>query len=241
MRLFLPHLASVRRQRHHSSDILDKKKTTSLQETKLLVCGDFRKLGSLSWQGSVEGAKAPWRYYPRSLEQIIQFLLTLLFLIFVLPSEMAMALKLPETGVFTFSSVDGENGAIPLTLESEYFRAFETLFVDQGRLCIATYPAYEPNMGKLSKALPSSIRFINATFKDDEIRIETVHYAVVSFNYTAFSDDKIEGIITVLVNPLNGSVTRISKDQLTLCGQLSDVSDVNGYDHLTKRGAMPFP
>ncbi|MEK6557627.1 MAG: hypothetical protein AABZ14_04935 [Candidatus Margulisiibacteriota bacterium] len=96
-------------------------------------------------------------------------------------------------------------------------------------------------MGKLSKALPSSIRFSNATFKDDEIRIETVHYAVVSFNYTAFSDDKIEGIITVLVNSLNGSVTRISKDQLTLCGQLSDVSDVNGYDHLTKSGRDAIP
>jgi len=122
---------------------------------------------------------------------------------FLVPPSLSDALGLPEHGVLSFSSHPSCEGAIAVSYESEIFKALEKVFSGKGKMAGAAYPSHLPNIEKISKWVSEKVVLSNATFRLKKVEHQAVAYVLMFFKYVAFSDEKREGVFSLLVNKQN--------------------------------------
>ena len=122
---------------------------------------------------------------------------------FISPKYLSEILNIPEYGVLSFTYNQSIEGAIYATYDSELFRAIEKLFSGKGKIAMATYPSHSPNIERLSKRLSEKITFANATFRLSKVEPQGVTYVLCFLKYVAISDEKREGLFSILINELN--------------------------------------
>jgi hypothetical protein len=83
----------------------------------------------------------------------------------------------------------------------------------------AVYSSQLPNIGKVSKWVSEKIALSNASFRLQKVDNQRIAYALIFFKYVALSDEKREGIFSLLINeqnlstsPLNANVTAFWED-----------------------------
>jgi len=129
--------------------------------------------------------------------------------------EISDALNTPEYSRLIFSNGEISDESIYASYDSEFFNSLQRLFADRGRFTAARFESHIPHREKLSR-LMDSIAFRNATFHLEHIENRDIAYLLVYFKYTALSDEKHEGIMPVLVNEINLSVTPLDSDMIEM-------------------------
>ncbi len=132
---------------------------------------------------------------------------------FLLPPSLSHTLGLPEHGLLSFCSHPFSEGIIPAAYESEMFKSIEKLFQGKGKIARAAYPSHLPNIERLSKWISEKVVFVNATFRLQKVENQETAYALIVFRYVALSDEKREGVFSLLVNQGNLS-TSLLNDKL---------------------------
>jgi hypothetical protein len=144
----------------------------------------------------------------------------------LLPPDTAKALEVPEHTRLSFS-MNGEDG-IFVSYESNLFRNMGWLLNDRGRFCIVNVPAFPVNIEKLEERLAQKVVLQNAIFHFERREQKAISYLLAFFKYTAFSDERQEGVIASLMNEFNFSVRGMQTDPFQILvdaveGPLEDV------------------
>jgi hypothetical protein len=127
--------------------------------------------------------------------------------------ELVNLLGVPEYHRLSFACENEGPNALYASYDSDYFRSLERLFADAGRRAtvVLETPALRPE--RIAEALADHLPLVNAAFRLEGMEQRSLSYFLVYFRFTALSDDRQDGMFSVLVNPLNGS-TAFLKDGL---------------------------
>ena len=120
--------------------------------------------------------------------------------------ELIDLLSVPEYHRLSFAGGGAAATTLPASYDSEYFRSLERLFTDVGRratVALST-PAVRPE--RIAETLADRLPLTNATFRLERIEERPVSFFLIYFRFTALSDDRHEGMFSVLINPLNASL-----------------------------------
>ena len=120
--------------------------------------------------------------------------------------ELTNILGVPEYHRLSFTGGNGAKDTLPASYDSDYFRCLERLFTDVGRRASVTLAAPAVRPERIAETLADRLPLTNATFRLERIEVMPVSYFLVYFRYTALSDDRHDGMFSVLVNPLNASI-----------------------------------
>ena len=138
---------------------------------------------------------------------------------FVVPPSLSETLGIPEHGKLSFAYHPFDESVISASYESEFFRSVDRLFSGRGKMAKAVYSSQLPNIGKVSKWVSEKIALSNASFRLGKVDNQRIAYALIFFKYVALSDEKREGIFSLLINeqnlstsPLNANVTAFWED-----------------------------
>jgi len=138
---------------------------------------------------------------------------------FVVPPSLSETLGIPEHGKLSFAYHPFDESVISASYESEFFRSVDRLFSGRGKMAKAVYSSQLPNIGKVSKWVSEKIALSNASFRLQKVDNQRIAYALIFFKYVALSDEKREGIFSLLINeqnlstsPLNANVTAFWED-----------------------------
>ncbi len=146
--------------------------------------------------------------------------------------EISDTLNMPDYSRLIFSNGEISNESIYASYDSEFFNSLSRLFADRGRFTVARFESHIPHREKMSRLIPDSIAFRNATFRLEYMENRDISYLLVYFKYTALSDEKHEGILPVLINEINLSVTPLDPDMI----ELKELEKPNALDrHEIKR------
>jgi hypothetical protein len=143
---------------------------------------------------------------------------------FLLPPSLSHTLGVPEHGILSFYSHSFSEGVIPASYESEIFKAIEKLFPGKGKIARAVYPFHLPNIERLSNWISERVAFVNATFRVQKVENQEMAYVLIFFRYVALSDEKREGVFSLLVNKRNLSTSLLNDnlDELLMGMKESD-------------------
>jgi hypothetical protein len=138
---------------------------------------------------------------------------------FLVSSSLSKTLDIPEHGKLSFAYHSFGESVISASYESEFFRSVDKLFSRRGKTAKAVYSSQLPNIEKISKWASEKIVLSNATFRLQRVENQRVAYALIFFKYVALSDEKREGIFSLLINEqnlstfaLNGNLTAFWED-----------------------------
>jgi len=138
---------------------------------------------------------------------------------FVVPPSLSETLGIPEHGKLSFAYHPFDESVISASYESEFFRSVDRLFSGRGKMAKAVYSSQLPNIGKVSKWVSEKVALSNASFRLQKVDNQRIAYALIFFKYVALSDEKKEGIFSLLINeqnlstsPLNANVTAFWED-----------------------------
>jgi hypothetical protein len=145
---------------------------------------------------------------------------------YLLPSSLSQILGIPEHGKLSFTYFPSDEETINASYDSELLRSLEKGFSRKGRWARARYFPHLPNIDKLSKGVVEKIVLSNATFRLKEVQIRSVTYFAASFKYVALSDERREGLFSLLANELNGSVQPLTDDLISIFEEFKE-SDQN--------------
>ncbi len=131
---------------------------------------------------------------------------------YLAPKELSEKLYIPEYGKIGFTHDSSSLEIIHGYYDSELFRSIEKFFSAKGKMSVAIAAPFNPNEEKLLKIAPSAISFFNATFRIQSVKQGKIPYVLVFFKYQALSDDKKEGLCSILVNTLTASTMPVNED-----------------------------
>jgi hypothetical protein len=138
---------------------------------------------------------------------------------YIIPHSLSKILGIPEHGKLGFAYHPFDESVISATYESEFFRSVDRLFSGRGKMAKAVYSSQLPHIEKISKWVSEKIAFSNATFRLQKVDHQKIAYALIFFKYIALSDEKKEGIFSLLINeknlstfPLNANLTAFWED-----------------------------
>ena len=138
---------------------------------------------------------------------------------FVVPPSLSETLGIPEHGKLSFAYHPFDEGVISASYESEFFRSVDRLFSGRGKMAKAVYSSQLPNIEKVSRWVSEKIALSNASFRLQKVDNQRIAYTLIFFKYVALSDEKREGIFSLLINeqnlstsPLNANVTAFWED-----------------------------
>jgi hypothetical protein len=145
--------------------------------------------------------------------------------------EISDTLNMPEYSRLIFSNGEISNESMYASYDSEFFNSLQRLFTDRGRFTVARFESHIPHREKMSRLI-HDIAFRNATFRLEHIENRDLSYLLVYFKYTALSDEKHEGILPVLINEMNLSITPLDSDMI----ELKEFEEPNALDrHVIKK------
>ncbi len=131
-------------------------------------------------------------------------------------------IKLPEYGRLRFSYNSSCEDAIQATYDSDLFRSLEDLFAGTFKIAAAHYPPYIPKIEKIKRTVSEKLSLANATFRMDRTETGIVNYLLISFRYTALSDEKREGLISMLLNEQSLSMVQMSDNMDEIVKSLTE-------------------
>jgi hypothetical protein len=138
---------------------------------------------------------------------------------FVVPPSLSETLGIPEHGKLSFAYHPFDESVISASYESEFFRSVDRLFSGRGKMAKAVYSSQLPNIEKVSRWVSEKIALSNASFRLQKVDNQRIAYTLIFFKYVALSDEKREGIFSLLINeqnlstsPLNANVTAFWED-----------------------------
>ena len=147
---------------------------------------------------------------------------------FIIPSFLSRSLNIPEHGILGFSTQCAREGTIAASYESELFRTIERLFAMKGRMARATFPSQPPNIEKLSRWVSEKVILSNAVLRLQKVEDRRIVFPLIFFKYAALSDEKREGVFSVLVNDQNLSVQLLNEQWLDFWGELKESDEAPG-------------
>jgi hypothetical protein len=138
---------------------------------------------------------------------------------FVVPPSLSKTLGVPEHGKLSFAYHLFDESVISASYESEFFRSVDRLFSGRGKMAKAVYSSQLPNIEKVSRWVSEKIALSNASFRLQKVDNQRIAYALIFFKYVALSDEKREGVFSLLINeqnlstfPLNTNLTAFWED-----------------------------
>src|SRR3989304_5721365 len=155
----------------------------------------------------------------------------------IFTTDLSETLNIPEYARLYFSHEAQSDDGIYASYDSDVFSSMAKLFSVKGRFSEAKFEAsFQPKMEKLTKTISEKIAFSNATFRIERTEQKNIPYLLVYFKYTALSDEKHEGVMPVLINGLNLSVSPFENYVDELIPMLKETGHVSGSD--TNRSEM---
>ena len=145
---------------------------------------------------------------------------------FVIPPSLSETLGIPEHGKLSFAYDSFDEIAISATYESEFFRSVDRLFSGRGKMAKAVYSSQLPHIEKISKWVSEKIALSNATFRLQKVENRRIAYALIFFKYVALSDEKREGIFSLLVNEQNLSTFALDGNLTTFWEDLKEPEEI---------------
>ncbi|MEW6040753.1 MAG: hypothetical protein AB1633_04455, partial [Elusimicrobiota bacterium] len=131
----------------------------------------------------------------------------------VMPEFLRLKLGLPEYSTIVFSPNAGE-GSFLVSYGSEIFKRFSKLVSKQGYFSEVQLPSTPVNIEKFEKKACDKIVLKNAVYKVEKHEIKKVSYLSSYFKYYAISEEKREGISSIIINewnlsanPYNGEIS----------------------------------
>ncbi|MBM4331397.1 MAG: hypothetical protein FJ117_09270 [Deltaproteobacteria bacterium] len=141
---------------------------------------------------------------------------------FLAPPVLSEMLGIPEHGKMSFAYQPAPGEAISAAYDSDLFRAIARLFPEKNQLAMALYPSPALNMAKMSGSVEEKIVLANATFRLKQTESRAIRYLLGFFKYTALSDEKREGLMSLLVNELNLSTSAAGERLTEIMGALQE-------------------
>lgn len=138
----------------------------------------------------------------------------------VFPDDLAIALGTKEYSKLVFSA-DEKDGTF-ISFDSETFKKLPAIFKEKGRFSVISIPPSRIRIEKIKKRIVDKIIFNNAVFSIGENEEKAISYLLACFKFTAFSDERREGIISILINEFNLSSRKFEVEQLDI---LTDISE----------------
>src|SRR4030066_2437519 len=155
----------------------------------------------------------------------------------IFTAYLSETLNIPEYARLYFSHEAQSNDGIYASYDSDVFSSMSKLFSVKGRFSEAKFEAsFQPKMEKVTKTISEKIIFSNATFRMERTEQKNIPYLLVYFKYTALSDEKHEGVMPVLINGLNLSVSPFENYVNELIPMLKETEHVSGSE--TNRSEM---
>src|SRR3989337_1719124 len=149
----------------------------------------------------------------------------------IFTTDLSETLNIPEYARLYFSHETQSDDGIYASYDSDVFSSMAKLFAVKGRFSEAKFEAsFQPKMEKVTKAISEKIAFSNATFRIERTEQKNIPYLLVYFKYTALSDEKHEGVMPVLINGLNLSVSPFENYTAELMHMLKETGHVSGSD-----------
>src|SRR4030043_1389141 len=145
---------------------------------------------------------------------------------FLVSPSLSKTLGIPEHGKLSFAYHPFDESVISASYESEFFRSVDRLFSGRGKTAKAVYSSQLPNIEKRSKWASEKVALSNATFRLQKVENQRVAYALIFFKYVALSDEKREGIFSLLVNEQNLSTFALNGNLTTFWEDLKEPEEV---------------
>lgn len=125
----------------------------------------------------------------------------------IAPPELAQLLGVPEYCRLSFAGEAEGGEAIHASYDSDYFRSLERLLPLAGWRGNVKFerPAVRPE--RIAETLAERLPLVNATARLERMEVRPLCYFLIYFRYAALSDDRQEGMFSLLVNGLNASIS----------------------------------
>lgn len=120
------------------------------------------------------------------------------------PSSLQRELHLAEMARLGFGP-ELPAGAQRVSLESDWMQRFAELLNEHGRRLQRTLSPDTPQPGDPERILQHSLELLNATYRLQAVKPAWTRYLILSFFYTAVSDEKRDGILQFGFNLANGA------------------------------------
>lgn len=139
----------------------------------------------------------------------------------VLPLQLASPLGLPEYARLAFST---EDSAGPLvSLDSDVFERLGGLLEGRGVFCAAYIAAPQVKLGKIEESFSEWFALDNAVFRVENVEQRTIPYLVACLKFTATSNERMDGMLAVMVNELTLSARLLGSDCLNMLAGASEL------------------
>lgn len=145
---------------------------------------------------------------------------------FVVPPSLSKTLGIPEHGKLSFAYSPFDENVINASYESEFFRSVERLFLEQGKATKAVYSSHLPNIEKVSRWASEGIALSNASFRLQKAESQRISYALIFLKYVALSDEKREGVFSLLVNEQNLSTSPFDTNSVPFWENLREPEEI---------------
>lgn len=120
------------------------------------------------------------------------------------PEAMQKTLRMPEWFRLGFGPELPE-GARRVSLESEWTEHLGDLVGQGGRWLRRVLPANLAPLGDPERTLQHGLTLLNATYRLRAVRPTWTRYLILTFEYTALSDEKRDGLVHIGVNTATGA------------------------------------
>ncbi|MCL0063706.1 hypothetical protein M1N83_00620 [Dehalococcoidia bacterium] len=119
----------------------------------------------------------------------------------VMTPEIAGKLGLKEHEILYFTPQESRNGQF-ISYSSEILDSISELMEDKGHFCKVHLPRLYLKKERLDQIISQKLSLANSVLRSSWAVERTVSYLLLNFKYSAISEEKKEGIITVVVNEL---------------------------------------
>ena len=145
---------------------------------------------------------------------------------FVVPPSLSETLGIPEHGKLSFAYHPFDESVIRASYESELFRSVDRLFSGRGKMAKAVYSSQLQNIEKVSKWVSEKIALSNASFRLQKVDNQRIAYALIFFKYVALSDEKREGVFSLLINEQNLSTFSLNANLTAFWEDLKEPEEI---------------
>jgi hypothetical protein len=120
------------------------------------------------------------------------------------PPDLQRELQLPELVRLGFGA-ELPQGARRVTLESDWMERLERLLGERGRWQHVIPDIANPPPSDPERSLAHAVELFNATYRLDKVIPAWTRYWILTFRYTALSEEKRDGLLQVSFNLATGS------------------------------------
>lgn len=145
---------------------------------------------------------------------------------YLAPLDLTRRLGIPESGRLVFTRPLGRESDIYASYDSDLTRTIHDFLSQHGAVASAASAETMVNIEKCQNQILRTVSFSNAVFRLGASEKHNVLYHLIFLKYTAVSDDRQEGIICVLLNTMNSTISFVHEDILpSILSQLRESTE----------------